>query len=147
MDFPVNITLVEIQNEGLFEDLEEVSVPNDFVYKSEKKYKGIPLKKILEAKVPLHKLDQTNIRLLFICDDNYLVSMTLEKALSKSAYVVIRDLEAPKGQDWINFSKKGKSVTPAPFYMVWEDAPEGDQSYVWPYQLNTIQLNEIQKSE
>lgn len=147
VEFPVNITLVELQNEGVFDEGEEIVVPRDFIYKTEKKYRGISLKNLLASKVPLHKLDHDNIRLLFICDDNYIVSMPLDKALSKSAFIAYKDLDAPQGENWINFMKDGKPTSPAPFFMVWKDAPVDDNSYVWPYQLNTIQLNEIEKSK
>lgn len=135
---PLDIHLAELQKNGLFEQSEEISIPYDKMYKKPKKYLGLTLKEILADQLCLKKVDHTRTRLIFQCNDNYVVSMPLDKALSKNAYIVYKDLEAPKGKNWIDINNQGKKQTPAPYYMIWKDAPIEDNSFVWPYQLTTI---------
>lgn len=144
---PINIEILELKEEGFFDQAEEVKIPYDQMFKDAKRYLGIPLKKVLSTSMNIRRVDQSNIRLIFFCEDNYIVSMPLDKALSRSAYIVIKDLDAPQGKDWIDILSRNKYVSPDPAYLVWEDAPREDHSYVWPYQLKTIQIEEITKTE
>lgn len=140
VSLPRTIDLITLAEEGIFEEGQEVQVAYDGVYFRPKKYEGVPLKKILKTSLEVDHMDKEGILLIFDCKDRYLVSMPLEKALSRPAYVVYRDLDAPDSEDWLPYEKDGKEIFFDPFYLVWEDAPKEDKTFVWPYQLTAIRV-------
>jgi mono/diheme cytochrome c family protein len=66
--------------------------------------------------------------------------MPLAQALSSNGVLAIRDLSAPEGKDWQPFHHGRETITPAPFYLVWEKDATIDSSYPWPYQLTAVKI-------
>ncbi len=136
----LSIDLVALKHKGLLQPTDTVQVAHDPVFFKSKSFRAIPLPTVLQQFSAIHKLDPTQTQIVFECEDGYSPSMTLEKVLHKHAYLAIRDLEAPTGQDWINATKDGHEMKVAPFYVVYSDVAADDNAYKWPYNLVRIRL-------
>lgn len=127
-------------------EAQTVEVKDDPVFFKAKSYKAIPLQTVLDQFLPAYKsLDIKQTQIVFECEDGYNPSMSLEKVLSKKAYLAISDVDALKGQDWINPQKGDHEIKIAPFYIVYTDVPAKDVTYKWPYNLVKISLSAASK--
>lgn len=141
IDFPFEIDPKEVFELSKFKSkLQEVIVPFDPVYKQKKRYEGVEFKKVLAHYFDLESIKSQNIMIIFECNDHYIISMPLQKIFTHHAYLVWRDLDAPKGKRWITIKKGEETKEAAPYYLVWTDAPKTDFSFVWPYGLLNIKL-------
>jgi mono/diheme cytochrome c family protein len=123
-------------------EAQTVEVKDDPVFFKAKSYKAIPLLTVLDQFLPAYKsLDIKQTQIVFECEDGYNPSMVLEKVLSKKAYLALSDVDAPKGQDWINPKKGDHEMKIAPFYIVYTDVPAKDVTFKWPYNLVKISLS------
>jgi mono/diheme cytochrome c family protein len=127
-------------------EAQTVTVEDDPVFHQKKSYKAISLRTILDEFLPAYKnLDLKQTQIVFECEDGYNPSMSLEKVLSKKSFLAVADLDAPKGQAWINPSKDGREMKIAPFYVVYTDVPSKDVTFKWPYNLVKISLSAASK--
>jgi mono/diheme cytochrome c family protein len=127
-------------------EAQTVEVKDDPVFFKAKSYKAIPLLTVLDQFLPAYKsLDIKQTQIVFECEDGYNPSMVLEKVLSKKAYLALSDVDAPKGQDWINPKKGDHEMKIAPFYIVYTDVPAKDVTFKWPYNLVRISLSAASK--
>ncbi len=127
-------------------EAQAVTVEDDPVFHRKKSYKAIALQTILDGFLPAYKnLDLKATQIVFECEDGYNPSMSLEKVLGKKSFLAIADLDAPKGQEWINPSKDGREMKIAPFYVVYTDVPAKDVTFKWPYNLVKISLSAASK--
>jgi mono/diheme cytochrome c family protein len=123
-----------------------VEVKEDPVFFKAKSYKAIPLQTVLDQFLPAYKsLNLKETQIVFECEDGYNPSMSLEKVLSRKAFLAISDVEAPKGQEWINPKKGDHEMKIAPFYVVYTDVPAKDVTFKWPYNLVKISLSAASK--
>ncbi|MFN8353264.1 MAG: cytochrome c [Spirosomataceae bacterium] len=134
------IDLVAWQEKGFFQQAQTITVEHDPVYHQTKHFEGIALKTVLERMPGFNKLDMKNTQLVFECEDGYNPSMALEKVLAKQSFLAIKDLDAPKGSNWIDIVKGPEVKKIAPFYVVYTDVPENDYTYKWPYNLVRMRL-------
>ena len=137
------IDLLAWQEKGYFKDVQQIKVEHDPVYHKSKSYEAIPLKAVLAHVPGFDKLDAKNTQLVFECEDGYSPSMSLEKVLGKQSFLAVKDLDAPKGSDWIDIVKGPETKKIAPFYVVYTDAPEKDYTYKCPYNLVRMRLAPI----
>jgi hypothetical protein len=87
-------------------EAQTVEVKDDPVFFKAKSYRAISLQTVLDQFLPAYKsLNLKETQIVFECEDGYNPSMSLEKILNKKAYLAISDVDAPKGQDWVNQKK------------------------------------------
>jgi mono/diheme cytochrome c family protein len=118
----------------------EVTIAEDPVYGGEKRYRGIPLVAVLEAIPAVEDLARRGALVVFHAADGYTAAMDLERALSGGGVLAVSDLDVPPGHTWTAIEQGGREVSPAPLYLVWPDADSGDPRYVWPYQIETVEV-------
>ncbi|MEZ4902596.1 MAG: cytochrome c [Spirosomataceae bacterium] len=142
----LSLYLLDLKANPSLPESQTVTVSDDPVFHKAKSYKAIPLKTILAQFLPAYKtLDIKQAQIIFECEDGYNPSMSLEKVLSKKAFLAISDEEAPQGQEWINPKKDGHEIKIAPFYVVYTDVSSEDVTYKWPYNLVKISLSAASK--
>lgn len=114
-----------------------VTISYDAFFKSRKKYVGFDLGAILREALAAQPFDTAGAVVIFECTDGYKPTMDLATVLgAKKGYVAIRDLSAPKGKHWPNDLEDKFN----PYYLVWEDVPENDHNYAWPYGLVALRV-------
>ena len=127
-------------------EAQTVEVKDDPVFFKAKSYRAISLQTVLDQFLPAYKsLNLKETQIVFECEDGYNPSMSLEKILNKKAYLAISDVDAPKGQDWVNPKKGDHEMKIAPFYVVYTDVPAKDVTFKWPYNLVKISLSAASK--
>lgn len=135
------IDMLDLEKKGFFKkDCVLINVAYDPVFFRKKSYKGISLKHILEENLDLKGVDTTNTRLIFECEDKYVVTMRLGQALHHKGFVALKDTETPQGKRYMPAYKGDDLKELDPFYIVWENTPKGDMSFVWPYNLTKIKM-------
>jgi len=114
-----------------------VTVKYDHFFKTAKKYKGYLLSRILDSFTKATLFDTSNAMVLFECGDGYRPVMELSKIFgNRKGYLAYRDEEQPNGKNWPD-SLESKFP---PYYLVWDDVPKDDQSFMWPYGLTEIKI-------
>lgn len=136
----LSIDLVALQKEGKLKDTRVITVIDDPVYHSTKKYNALPLGKLLATYTAIKKLDTKNYQIVFECEDGYKPMMPLQKIIAAKAFVAVSDVDAPKGQLWSKITKDGHEMKAAPFYLIYEEVPANETDYKWPYNLIKIHL-------
>lgn len=124
------------EEEGVLFKSELVTVAYDPVFKRAKKYEAIPLKPYLEKLIVTQKLDTANTEIIFLCKDGYNPSLSLRKVMGDEPYLVIKDLEAAEGKNWMD-TLQGKWP---PYYLVWPNHSKETKGYTWPYGLKFLQF-------
>lgn len=132
----LEIDLEDAHSENLLAAALTIDVIYDPVFKRAKKYEAIPLKPYLEQLVVSQNLDTADTEIIFLCKDGYNPSMSLNKVLQNEPYLVIKDLEAIEGKNWID-TLQGKWT---PFYLVWPNNAKGTKGFTWPYGLKFLQF-------
>lgn len=134
---PVDLTEV-LENSGI----ERVRVTvNDPVYEREQRYEGYPLSAVLERFFPdIQAMREEGSELVFTAADGYSPSMSLEKALASRGVIAVRDLNRPADDPWEQIRQGRQMVSPAPYYLVWENVDPEDPAYKWPYQLVRLDI-------
>lgn len=139
----MTIDLVAWKQKGYFNQTQSIKVANDPVFHQAKSYQGIPLRMVLERLSGFKNVDLKTTQIVFECEDGYNPSMSLEKILSKQVFLAVKDMDAPKGEDWTTIVKGTETKKIAPFYIVYTDTRADDYSYKWPYNLVTIRLTPV----
>ncbi|MBC7890647.1 MAG: c-type cytochrome [Sphingobacteriaceae bacterium] len=134
------VALLSLKKAGVFREAKSISIAEDPVYHRQKTYAAVPLEMVLRKIPGYDRTNPANTQVIFECEDGYNPSMPLAKVLSRKAYLAIRDVDAPAGQDWITIKKAGQTKTAAPFYVVYTDVPPDDATFKWPYNLARIRL-------
>ncbi len=135
------IDILALEKKGFFNtDTTTINVDYDPVFFRKKTYKGISLKKVLTENLDLAGVDTSNTKLFFECEDKYIVTMRLGQALHHKGYITYKDVDAPKEKRFMPAYKGDELKELDPFYVVWENTPKGDMSFVWPYNLVKIKM-------
>ncbi len=134
------LDLAALKTAGLLTQAQPVTVTEDPVYHHRKTYEAVPLARVLNHLPGFARANRATTQVVFECGDGYNPSMPLAKVLSRRAYLAVRDVEAPAGEDWISVEKAGQTKTVAPFYVVYTDVPPSDETFKWPYNLVRIRL-------
>lgn len=114
------------------------TVPNDFMYETDKTFLGYDLGALMERLgLPL------DADYLFVCDDGYeaQVDAKLLTDARLTAFVARADTEAPPGQAWAPLPPGNAAVTMAPLYLTWRSAAFDGAALrrlPWPYGLKEI---------
>lgn len=136
----MTIDLLALQQEGLLKETRLVTVQDDPVYHSVKRYQAVALSSLLANYTTIKTIDPTAYQIVFECIDGYKPMMPLQKIMDSKAYVAVSDVDAPKGQLWSAIVKDGHQIKAAPFYLIYEGVAATASDYKWPYNLVKIHL-------
>lgn len=114
-----------------------VAIGYDHFFRMAKQYRGFSFQELLWQQIQQHGVDTSGAVVIFECVDGYRPTMDLCKILGhKKAWIACRDESAPAGKPWAD-SIAHKFT---PYYLVWEDVPASDHSYMWPYGLQSLTI-------
>jgi mono/diheme cytochrome c family protein len=105
----------------------------DPVYRRQKTYEGFWLTDVLKM-TGMSELQGDEV--VFHSADGYSPSMPFSRLKEHRGLIAFRDHGAPGG--WEKFKQGKATLTPAPFYLVWDDTQ--DEAFPWPYQLVGIEV-------
>ncbi len=142
-----NNTELYIDIEKIFEaevcsNVLNVQVVYDHYFKTFKEYKGYYINPIIDSFVKANGFDTTNVLVIFECSDGYKPIIDIAKLYGKTkGYIVYKDLGEKGENNWPDsvMKKFGK------YYVVWDNVPKDDESFVWPYDLKGIHLIAAEK--
>lgn len=136
----LTIDLLALQQKGILKNITLVTVDEDPVYHSKKRYNAIPFTELLEAYPKIKKLQTDQYQIVFECQDGYKPMMSLQKFLSAKSFLAISDVDAPKGESWSKILKDGREMKAAPFYLVYQGVSPDETDFKWPYNLIKIHV-------
>lgn len=143
----LTIDLLDLRERGLLKNTQIVKIKPDPVYHKNKRFNALPLKDILEKYSSMKRMNASDLKVVFECEDGYKPEMPLEKLLSAKAYLAVSDADAPKGRAWEMLKKNGQETKMEPFYVVYEDVSGDDISYKWPYNLVKIHFAPLHEND
>lgn len=118
----------------------EISVEFDLVYRKAKRYLAVSLQRVLENSFDLEDIDGQSAQLVFECNDGYLKTMPLAKALAADGWIAVADLDAPADKQWLDI---GGRKSPGPYYVVWRGVTRGNAAkFPWPYAVERLRIVE-----
>lgn len=136
----LTIDLVGLQKQGQLKNTIIVTVNNDPVYHSKKRYNAIALPQLLDTYSKIKQLQIDKYQIVFECEDGYKPMMPLQKILSARSFLAISDVDAPEGELWSKIIKDGREMKAAPFYLIYDGLSPTDTDFKWPYNLIKIHL-------
>ena len=136
----MTIDLLALQQEGLLKETRLVTVQDDPVYHSVKRYQAVALSSLLANYTAIKTIDPTAYQIVFECIDGYKPMMPLDKFLTAQSFLAIRDVDAPKGELFSPIIKDGQHMKAEPFYLVYQGVSINDTDLKWPYNLTKIHL-------
>lgn len=109
----------------------------DVIYKKVKRYKAVPLAKLMHLAYGADYHSDRFGSVAFIATDGY-EAIADKKILSEEgAYLVISDLEFPGWETIPGYD----GAKPGPFYLVWENPRQTPKKgFPWPWQIGAIKL-------
>jgi mono/diheme cytochrome c family protein len=111
----------------------ELVVGWDPYYQHQKRFRALPLHKVLALGFPQSDLRSDD--LVLRASDGYSVPMRAAQLLDPAAYLAIADLDRP---EWEPIGPQAAS--PAPFYLIWKGEGRSDlTSYPRPWGLVTVE--------
>jgi cytochrome c2 len=126
-----------LQNEDRHNKALNVNVKYDHYFKSNKRYKGYLITTLLDSIAKQINFDTSNAIVIFECIDGYKPVMDWSKIFSKTkGYIVFKDLDPTINGNWADSINKKFS----PYYLVWDNVKEDDNSFMWPYGLIGLRL-------
>lgn len=118
----------------------QIKIMHDEVYKDSRHYEGYDLRDLLARLPNLKQSNPQETLLVFTASDGYAPVMLLSNALARRGVAAMRDVNSPQG-NWQTFKQGKQLMTPAPFYMVWEDGEGFDEKdYPRAYKLVSLHL-------
>lgn len=135
--------LVALRASGAFDGLptREAAVILDPAYHAEKRYRGWPLAGVLEAALGALTLGPGQ-EVQLIAADGYTAVVPAAQLQGAEGVLAFADVDAPEGEAWLPFQQGKRTVTPAPFYLVWDGIPYGPD-HPWPYQLARLRVVDV----
>lgn len=115
----------------------------DPYYQKPKRYRALPIEKVLRVGFAPRKLDELK-RLHFVLKarDGYTVPIEGSRLLEGGAYIAIADLEMPSWQPI-----GPQQANPGPYYLVWRNKDQTElRSHPRPWQLATIAIAPFDKT-
>ena len=74
-----------------------------------------------------------------VASDGYTIPVSRDQLTPGKGVLAFEDLDPPTGSRWHTFLQGKRTLTPAPFYLVWDGIPLGS-SHPGPYQLERISI-------
>lgn len=134
----LTIDLVALQKQGKLTTTEIITVQDDPVYHSAKRFNAFSLPALLKTYSVIKISAIEKYQIVFECEDGYKPMMPLAKLLSVKSFIAVSDVDAPKGKLWSEIIKDGHQMKAAPFYLIYEGVSPKDESYKWPYNIVKI---------
>lgn len=103
---------------------------NDPVYRTRKTYEGFWLHDVLKLE---GVLEHPGDELVLKCADGYAPTLPWKQIRKGHGLLAFREVGRAEG--WEKFQQGKKTITPAPFYLIWAEA---DSSLPWPYQVVSV---------
>lgn len=116
-----------------------VNISHDPVYKSAKQYQAYPLSEIINKLTLPTGQRSDDWMVVFTAADGYNVAMSYLDASKEQGYIAFKD-NAAESDNWQTFKFGKKTMTPAPYYLVWPKADLDEWNYPWPFQLVAVSL-------
>ena len=138
--YSLTIDLVDLQKKGKLKNTLIVTVSEDPVYHSKKRYNAISLPELLATYSQIKQLQTDQYQIVFECEDGYKPMMPLQKILSSKSFLAVSDLNAPKGELWSKIIKDGREMKASPFYLIYQGISPKDADFKWPYNLIKIHV-------
>jgi mono/diheme cytochrome c family protein len=123
----IHLRSADVPRDGL------IRVQFDPIYRSPKRYRGVPLARYLRTHGIAIGDETTNAAIQFKCDDGYSPLASLFVLVRDHAFIAASDVDVPPGNLWTPFNKANREHTPGPFYLVWPDVTATDPEHPWPY--------------
>lgn len=136
----LSINLIDLQKRGKLKNTHVITVVNDPVYHSTKRYNALPFVDLLNTYTAIKNIDIYKYQIVFECEDGYKPMMSLQQFVSEKSFLAVSDVDAPQGQLWSKISKDGHEMNAAPFYLVYQGVSTKDTDLKWPYNLIKIHL-------
>ena len=112
----------------------------DPFYRKTKHYRAVPLKDLLTAAYGGSWGENALGEVFFDALDGYRSHAQVSVLMNEGGMVAFADADAP---DWEMLP--GKTVTPAPFYLVWTGPEQGPKkSFPWPWQVIGIKMTVLE---
>jgi hypothetical protein len=113
----LNLDLLALQKEDKLNGTTLITVHNDPVYHSTKRYEAVPLLHLLETHT-IKNLDTEKYQIVFECIDGYKPMMPLQNFF-RSNHFCRQGYGCTKGELWSKIIKDGNEKA-APFYLVYQ---------------------------
>lgn len=135
------LDLVALRKEGAFKTLplRRVSTLSDPAYKRPAEFRGYALHEVLGLMQGWSAIDWSRHEVRFIAEDGYAVVARHEDLQGGNGVLATELLGAPEGKRWESFVQGKRTMTPAPFFLVWE-GEKGHKKRPWPYQVVRIEV-------
>lgn len=124
----------------------EAVVSNDPAYKQTLTFEGYKLEDVMGLfGAWKEKLDEGHL-LRLVAADGFMQSVPLSKSLFERKGVVAFREKGRSGNDPFRSFAFGKEmITPAPFYLVWDNTSYSDKRYPWPWQLVRLEIASLKE--
>ena len=133
--------LAKLDTAGAFQSLDklDVTVVDDPLYKSgARQFYGYRLSEVLSLLDGFADIHRKSHKLVWVCADGYRTAYAFHTIRGGSG-ILATGLSDRDGRAWEPYTRGKMTLSPAPFYLVWED--EGpDNGRPWPYQLTKLQV-------
>ena len=137
LDTTIDIT--NLLQSGKFSP-QAVHIKYDHYFKTPKTFQGYSLKILLDSIINSINFDTTDAIVIFECKDGYKPLMELSKINGHAnGYIAFKDLDHKGTGNWDDSLQKMFN----PYYLAWDDVPNTDDSFAWPYGLVAIKLTSI----
>jgi cytochrome c2 len=136
----LTLDLVTLQKKDLLTKTTVITVADDPVYHTTKRYDALPLRELLKTYTRIKNIEADKYQIVFECEDGYKPMMPLDKFLTTQSFLAIRDVDAPKGELFSPIIKDGQHMKAEPFYLVYQGVSINDTDLKWPYNLTKIHL-------
>ena len=135
-----NYDLITMQKNGELNKLPVVKLhtSHDSAYNKPMDFEGYPLVELLALQNSLSNLKSTEM-LYFIAKDGFKMGIPVDVVLRYKPILAFRDASLPATEDWLPFKDGSRTLTPAPFYLVWDDSKNTVAPEYYPFQ--TIQIS------
>ena len=131
--------LSALEQEGVFASLDRtrlLTTLDDPAYRSgPRTFVGYDLQQLLDKLDGFNQYESTSHSLRFVCKDGYRTTFDFSSIQGARGLVAV----SLQGGEWDTYAHGKKSLTPDPFYLVWENEPISKKR-PWPYQLTAIEI-------
>src|SRR4029077_17288291 len=121
---------------------EETVTVDDPYYERRVRYLACPLRAVIRMGFGKAAAALAGHDVVFHALDGYAKPASAARVAEDGAYVAFADADRPSG-----FAPLGRKASdPGPFYLVWTKPAQRDtHTYPWPYQLDAIEVTDLQR--
>jgi mono/diheme cytochrome c family protein len=120
--------------------------PHDAVHGTPSRYEGYELATLLRRIPAYATLEWSTSSVRFHQADGSSTTVDHDQLTDGRGVVAVRDIDAPRGQRWRTYQRGQFTMTPGPFYLVW-DGESATESRPWVPQLERITIEELRPTD